>query len=322
MSARKPAGTVVTFPPPGIGLGLMGVEATDPVAAEVARVARLRGNIATLRDLERLNEPAGGGQPAVSVPQPATVADTISLSQEARAAANDIAQNARETAAEERERRIEAEERAGGAFQAGQAESNNVWAKFTEITQGYQATILTLVREGHQAQVEALQQRQTDVLNSISQQVTAALAAKDAIITAREDSIKTLSGQVQTLSQRKTVEQAMADAMLSDDPANDPLVKRVRRLVGDGKSIDEINAQLMEDQANLHIERERAALDREKAEGQRKEEGDKRVGQLLDAGVGVLTDLRQHLPRLVPAVAGQKPPVQAPAGWAPEEPAQ
>lgn len=148
----------------------------DNFETEMARAVRL----ATMERQARLAGvalPGAGADQSQAMPQPATVNDTIALSREAREAAAEQARQAREIAQEERDRRLEAEESASGAFQAGKAQAEGVATMMLEMVrqmadsnrealiaqQGIREEMNALIREADkradQAERDALSRR-------------------------------------------------------------------------------------------------------------------------------------------------------------------
>lgn len=310
--SRKPA--LIDFPTPPAVPGAR----TDPIRAEVARTLRAKREAWETQNALRMvdGEPAA---PGVAIPAAGSLTEAVAAAAGVANLHRGAADTALALADQERDRRVEAEERAGGAFQAGQQEANSVWSKFAEITQGYQGTILALVQEGHKAQVEALQQRQADVLAQINENIKAALAAKDTVIAAKDEKITALTGQVQTLSQRQTVEQALAEAITSGDPRSHPAVKRVMSLFGEraGKTREDLEIQFLEDQANDHIEERREAREAARQEREDRRTRGKKTEDLLDGLTGIVKAARPAIPYVLAAAAGVTPPMEEPDGWSP-----
>lgn len=175
----------------------------DPVESELVKAARRISAVTAIRRL------ADGEEPA-SPPQPASIQDVIALNREAREASREQAEVAKEIAEEERRRREEAEERAESAFEAGQGQATSMYQTVLQMVQAQQATILNLMKDYHQAQLQQKDEEMKRILGEINAKVEAAIAAKDAEVRKLSEENQQLR---QTLSQKKSLEDTLLEEL-------------------------------------------------------------------------------------------------------------
>lgn len=129
----------------------------------------------------------GNGQaPQPPLPQPATVQDTISLSREAREAAAEQSRIALETASQEHERRVEAEQEAANAYSAGASSAADKWGTLLGIVQENNKTILEMQRESSDSRATTLQEQNKAMLERLEEKLTQAMSFKDIEIQRQE----------------------------------------------------------------------------------------------------------------------------------------
>ncbi len=302
-SNARPA-TLIDFPSAVPGLR------ADPVKAEIAKTLRAKREAWEADHAMRMVEDPGAG---ASVPPAASLGEAVG-------AAVSIANLHKDAAEMERDRRIEAEERADGNYQEGQKEADGRWGVMLGIVQENNKTILQLVQANHATEVQALQQKQNDILARIEAGQAAAIAAREVEIKRRDDAIVDLHGQVQQLATRRTIEQELLEALRSPDPKNHPAVKMFLGLFGAkaGLTREDIENQLLQDQALEHVEGLRDAREAARAEREAKAIRGEKTAKLIDGLVGIVEAARPAIPHILATAANVSPPVQEPVGWSPE----
>lgn len=200
-------GGVYLPPPPAIQ-----PVAVDPLDEEFRTAIRRAGAAAALQRLASVNDPS-----VAPPPQPTSVPEVIQLNREARDAAGETARLAKETAEAERVRRQEAEQRAAGAYDAGAAEADDRWRFFTEINEKNHGLVLDLVKGIGGAQVAAAQTEAARIASEMKANAEAVISRLSTEITKRDEKINELQQQNETLKQRKTWSEVVAEKLEAGD---------------------------------------------------------------------------------------------------------
>ena len=200
----------------------------DAVDAEIADWVRKRKQVDIAYQLER--GPAGGqSMPAAPMPQPVTVQDQIALSQEARQASSDVAAAYKGAAESERDRRVEAEQRAANAYEAGQQEAEGRWSTIVQMQESNHQFVLELLGRAKDAQVAAAQSEAARIAERTESLVKQTLETMKIEVSKRDEKISQLEQERQNLLQRETWDQALARVALGQAPEK---LELLRRLVG------------------------------------------------------------------------------------------
>jgi hypothetical protein len=258
-----------------------------------------------IRAANAAKETPGQGAPTL-VPQPASLSDAVNAATGIVSIHKGAADTALQMADAERDRRIEAEERAGNAFAQGEAEADGRWKAMQAMVAPLQAKLDSMMERGHQAELEAKEAGFKAELANLNAKLDAVLRAKDAEIAAQKAIAEKLGAQVEELKQRETLDGFIGKAIAGGeiDPRK---VEMLRRLFG----WDQQAALTPEQEASRawltgQVQHRLTAL---KNEEERRDVTHQEVVQLIGEGRQVLSALRGVLgPLLSRSVAGGRLP--------------
>lgn len=309
MAARKappPLSLGVYLPPPPAQPA-----AQDPADEEYQRAVRRVGHAVALQRLATVGDPAAA---TAVTPQPTSVQDVIALEREARESTKDARQAAQETAEQERLRRQEAEQRANGAYEAGQAEAENRWGAVVEMQQGFHATVMGMFEKLSTQQIAAAQSeaaRVAERMEASNKEIVARLAGE---IEKRDNTIIQQQQQIEALKAKKSWGEVVAEQIEQGNLGHPAVKAMIPQLAApaapQGKSPqDQLNEGMVP--IVLEDERERRRIEREKAEAE------KRKAEATAQTITQLAPLARSFLTAPPSPQG-RPPLQALLG--PEQP--
>lgn len=272
----------------------------------LAEAARKRGDANDYALAQAMLNPGGGSQPQQhpTLPQPATVQDTIALSKEAREAAAAQSRIALETAEQEHKRRVEAEEEAQQAYGAGASSEAEKWGVLLGIVQENNKAIIEMMRTNHTSQVEAIQAQSKEILERLEERFNTTISFKDQEVQRHQEAAKFLKAELD--KQKSSYEQIM-EAIYKNDP-NHPAVAFYQKFHAPRsgeKSHDERWKDFLLEEEMEKARRSRAKADKE--ESRADEEHKERV-ELLRSGRKILEENVGGFLSLLVNSVGSKPP--------------
>lgn len=265
----------------------------DELEQELIRAAR---RVSLSRSVMAL----GGEQSAAgSLPQPATVQDTIALSREAREAAREQAESARELAKQEEARRKEAEAKAGGAYAAGEADATERHSITLELFKDFASESREMLQQTYEARLQAQNETHAAVLKGIDAKLDAALAAKDAEIAREKERREQAEAQAARLAGRKTASEELGEALLAGKLKEHPIIQLAQGLVPQTGAASDPNAvyqtaiaqglaQAHVSKANLEVDKERAAIEQARSRGDKWDRLLDSAARLLEGAAGAV----------------------------------
>jgi len=280
----------------------------DPFDAALVNLVRTQEKLVKARAMGLIADNGQGTSPQQPVPPAATLTEAVHAAAAVAEIHKGAAETARSLADLERERRKEAEERASGAFEAGQEEAESRWSTVLQIVQENNRTVLELIKDKHAAEVAAERSRAEQIAERMEQSNKQAVEVLTKEIARRDEEISRLRQENSQLSQRETFDQALTRAILGQAPEKVQLLERLFGRKDEALTPEqEANRIWLKGQAEKRLE----AMTREE---DRKDAMHEEVRGLVGELRGVLTHAKAYLPLLagVPRMPGSAVPGEWP----------
>lgn len=292
MASKKPS------TPPGLGWFAPPVApvsikpAVSPIEEQVAGILADKRKHLQAQQAMQL---AGAGPAAASDQPPVTsVGEVVQMAQAATSIATGMAELAFKKAEAAGEELKDAKAEAGDAFAAGEEKAGQVYGTVIEVLKQSHQTTLELVKQIGDAKVA--------VKESEYAAKAASLEAKlDALIKSKDEEIIRLSGQLQALGSKETLEQVMLQFFMTGKlPEGLEAIIKLRQPSGEMTADDLYRVGYVQRQ----LTREDIAIDSERLKQHQQAETGKQVQELVKTLTGLLGRAHEVIPVLVTPPGG------------------